>query len=125
MKIPDGVGYGIRKKYIFAKISNKDIYEIISNISESYKLNETSIRNRLQELGIEPRNLLKLDFVSAIRAGVRNNVMGDARIRGQRNQNDSDASDIVIRNDKGESNEYDEVDHTRIKAPLSQITNHR
>ena len=48
--------------------------------------------------------------------------MGDARSRGQRNQNDSDASDIVIRNDKGESNEYDEVDHTRIKAPLSQIT---
>ena len=98
-KIPNGQGYGIRKKYCFAKLNDKDIYEIIANISKSYKSDETSIRNRLQDIGIKPRNLLELDFTSAVRAGIGNNAMGNDESRGRRNYIKSDTSGFNSRKD--------------------------
>ena len=72
-EIPDGTGYGIRKKYNFAEITKEDLHEIITNIAASYNSDETSLRNRLQELGIKPGNLSGIDFAAAIREGNRNN----------------------------------------------------
>ena len=65
-EIPDGTGYGIRKKYNFAEITKEDLHEIITNIAASYNFDEASIRNWLQELGIKPGNLSGIDFAAAI-----------------------------------------------------------
>jgi hypothetical protein len=57
----------------------------------------------LQNLGIKPRGLLELDFTSAIRAGIGNNVMGNDESRGRRNYVESDTSGFDCRKDKGEN----------------------
>jgi hypothetical protein len=83
-KKPDGQGYGIRKKYTFANITEEDIYEIVTNIAKSYNYNEGSIRIRLQELGLEPTALSKFDFNAAIVGGNRDNGVGTEGGRRQR-----------------------------------------
>ncbi len=101
-EIPDGQGYGIRKKYTFAKLTKEDLYEITTNIATSYNLDETSLRNRLQELGVKPRNLSSIDFAAAIRAGNRNNGMGYGQSRRGGNQAISDTSSAIGRENQGE-----------------------
>ena len=101
-EIPDGTGYGIRKKYNFAKLTKEDLYEIVTNIAVSYNSNETSLRNRLQELGVKPGNLLGIDFTAAIREGNRDNGLGTIQGGGRGNQTVKDTSDVASREDKGE-----------------------
>ena len=100
-EIPDGTGYGIRKKYNFAEITKEDLHEIITNIAASYNSDEASIRNWLQELGIKPRNLSGIDFAAAIREGNRDNGLGISQSRGGGNQTVEDTGDAISRENKG------------------------
>lgn len=100
-EIPDGTGYGIRKKYNFAEITKEDLHEIITNIAASYNSDETSLRNRLQELGIKPGNLSGIDFAAAIREGNRDNGLGISQSRGGGNQTVEDTGDAISRENKG------------------------
>lgn len=92
----------VRKKYNFAKLTKEDLYEIITNITVSYNSDETSLRNRLQELGVKSGNLLSIDFAAAIREGNRNDGLGTIQGRGRGNQTVKDTSDVASREDKGE-----------------------
>ena len=100
-KNPDGQGYGIRKKYTFANITEEDIYEIVTNIAKSYSYNEGSIRVRLQELGFEPTALSKFDFNAAIVGGNRDNGVGTERGRRQRDATHSNTGSSDGRIHKG------------------------
>lgn len=101
-KIPDGYGYGIRKKYNFAELTKDDIYEIVRNIAESYNYNEESIRDWLQELGLESRDLLELDIASELRGGDRDYGVGIGAGGGRRDKVDSNTSSSDSGKDKGE-----------------------
>ncbi len=70
-EIPDGQGYGIRKKYTFAKLTKEDLYEITTNIASDYSGSETSIQHRMQELGITSGNLPGIDITSTVQRGIR------------------------------------------------------
>lgn len=54
----------------------------------------------MQELGVEPGNLLGIDFAATIREGNRNNGLGNASGRGSGNQIDSDTSSTFSRKDQ-------------------------
>ena len=100
--IPDGQGYGIRKKYNFASINKEDIYEITRNIAESYNFDANGIRNRLQELGIKPGDLLELDIAIELARGNRNNGVGIGASGRSGREVDADRSSSTSGKDKGE-----------------------
>ena len=91
-KISDGEGYGIRKKYNFAKLTETNLNEIIRNIASDYRNSETTIQHRLQELGITAEQLSGIDITAAIQRGAGNNGQVDAQAGGQRIQANTDRS---------------------------------
>ena len=69
----------VSEKIYFCKTTKEDLYEIVTNIAVSYNSYETSLRNRLQELGIKSGNLPGVDFAAAIREGNRDNGLALAK----------------------------------------------
>lgn len=100
-EIPDGQGYGIRKKYNFATITKEDIHEIIRNIADEYNYSEENIRKMLQDIGFKPRNLFELNIASAIRRGNGNNDMGTLASRRRGDETHQNGSSVDSRGNQG------------------------
>lgn len=86
-EIPDGQGYGIRKKYTFASLKNKaNLNEIVRNISADYGYSKTRILQVLQDFGLGPKHLSGFDITAAIKQGIRDNALGNATSRRNESQ---------------------------------------
>jgi len=81
-EIPDGQGYGIRKRYDLNKITENDVKEIIRNISVLYGNDYQRINNVLQSIGIASRYLSKSVVNAAIESAERDAAKGNVRSRG-------------------------------------------
>jgi len=80
-EIPDGQGYGIRKRYDLNKVTENDVKEIIRNISVLYGFDYERINNVLQSIGITKRHLSKSAVNAAIESAKRDAAKGNGRSR--------------------------------------------
>ena len=65
--LKDGDGFGIRKVYNVNTITKDDVREIIRNIASDYRGSEVSIRHRLQNLGLGPKDLSSINIAAELK----------------------------------------------------------
>ena len=65
--LKDGDGFGIRKVYNVNTITKDDVREIIRNIASDYRESEISIRHRLQNLGLGPKDLSGINIAAELK----------------------------------------------------------